>query len=159
MSSGSRNLPRSARRGRDGVGGLTRGKTVSLSLLYNEGMSRIPGRLTSRERNDLRGLALFTSVYCCRHHSGPRALLEPDAPELRRLPLHKYPVCVDCSAFLSYAFERRLRCPLEEKPSCKHCHVHCYRPGHREKVREIMRFSGRALIRRGRLDLLWHYLF
>jgi hypothetical protein len=52
-----------------------------------------------------------------------------------------------------------LNCPLEEKPVCKHCHVHCYRKGHREKVREIMRFSGRALIRKGRLDLLWHYLF
>ena len=43
--------------------------------------------------------------------------------------------------------------------TCKHCHVHCYRPGHREKVREIMRFSGRHLILRGRLDLLWHYFF
>ena len=63
------------------------------------------------------------------------------------------------AAFLLYACERRLRCPLEEKPACKHCPVHCYRPGHREKVREIMRFSGRHLIRRGRLDLLWRYLF
>jgi hypothetical protein len=37
--------------------------------------------------------------------------------------------------------------------------VHCYQPGHREKVRAIMRFSGPYLIRRGRLDLLWHYFF
>jgi hypothetical protein len=26
-------------------------------------------------------------------------------------------------------------------------------------VREIMRFSGKRLICRGRFDLLWHYLF
>jgi hypothetical protein len=58
-----------------------------------------------------------------------------------------------------YAFDRRLRCPLEEKPACKHCQVHCFKPGHREKVREIMRFSGQYLIWRGRLDLLWHYFF
>jgi hypothetical protein len=82
-----------------------------------------------------------------------------DNPELCRLPLHKYPVCAECTDFLVYAFERRLRCPLEEKPVCKHCQVHCYKPGHRGKVREIMRYSGQRLIRRGRFDLLWHYFF
>jgi hypothetical protein len=115
--------------------------------------------LTRRERKDLKVLALFTSVYCRSHHAGPRAPLSPDEPELRRLALTRYPVCPECAAFLVYAFERRLRCPLEEKPACKHCPVHCYKPGHRDKVREIMRFSGQYLIRRGRLDLLWHYLF
>jgi hypothetical protein len=115
--------------------------------------------LTRRERKDLKVLALFTAVYCRAHHHGPRAALSPADPELCSLALHRYPVCPECTAFLSYAFERRLRCPLEEKPSCKHCPVHCYKPGHREQVREIMRFSGQHLIRRGRLDLLWHYLF
>jgi hypothetical protein len=37
--------------------------------------------------------------------------------------------------------------------------VHCYRPDYRQKVREIMRFSGKYLLLRGRLDLLWHYFF
>ncbi len=115
--------------------------------------------LTRRELKDLRILALFTSVYCWAHHSVPRSVLSATEEELNRLPLDKYPVCAECAGFLAYAFDRRLRCPLEEKPSCKHCPVHCYKPGHREKVREIMRFSGQHLIRRGRLDLLWHYLF
>ncbi|MCM2265972.1 MAG: nitrous oxide-stimulated promoter family protein [Desulfuromonadales bacterium] len=117
------------------------------------------GGLTRREFKDLKILALFTSVYCKAHHAGPRSALAVTDPQLSRLPSHQYPVCSDCAGFLGYAFERRLRCPLEEKPACKHCPVHCYKPGHREKVREIMRFSGRHLIRRGRLDLLWHYLF
>lgn len=115
--------------------------------------------LTHREVKDLKLLALFTSVYCQAHHDGSKAALVVADPPLRRLPLHKYPVCADCAAFLRYAFERRLRCPLAEKPACKHCPVHCYKPGHRERVREIMRFSGQHLIKRGRLDLLWHYLF
>jgi len=115
--------------------------------------------LTRRELKDLRILALFTSVYCRAHHAAPRGVLSTPEEELCRLPLDKYPVCAECAGFLTYAFERRLRCPLEEKPSCKHCPVHCYKPGHREQVREIMRFSGQHLIRRGRLDLLWHYLF
>ena len=76
-----------------------------------------------------------------------------------RLPLHKHPLCADCRDFLHYAFARRLGCPLEVKPACKHCHVHCFKPVYRQKVRDIMRFSGQYLIRRGRLDLLWRYFF
>jgi hypothetical protein len=115
--------------------------------------------LTRRELKDLKILVLFTSVYCRAHHAVPRQGMEVTDPELRRLPLFRYLVCAECAAFLAYACERRLRCPLDEKPACKHCPVHCYTSGHREKVRDIMRFSGQHLIRRGRLDLLWHYLF
>jgi len=115
--------------------------------------------LTRHERKDLDVLALFTSVYCRAHHHGARVPLQVTDPGLRALSLHKAPVCPACAEFLAYAFERRLRCPLEEKPACKHCPVHCYKPDHRDKVREIMRFSGKHLLRRGRLDLLWHYLF
>jgi hypothetical protein len=122
-------------------------------------MTSQTGNLTKRELKDLRILALFTAVYCGAHHPGPYAPLTVSDRELRHLPLHKYPVCSNCTQFLAYAFERRLHCPLEEKPACKHCPVHCYKPGHRERVREIMRFSGRHLIRRGRFDLLWHYWF
>ena len=114
--------------------------------------------LTRRELKDLKILAWFTSVYCQAHHAEPRTPLDVADPELRLLPLHKYRVCANCVGLLAYAFERRLRCPLEDKPSCKHCPVHCFKPGHREQVRAIMRFSGRHLILRGRLDLLWHYL-
>lgn len=108
-----------------------------------------------KETKDLRLLALFTSVYCGDHHAAhQRTGIDLGLPKSAG-----YRYCAACSDFLHYAIERRQRCPLEPKPSCKHCEVHCYRPGHREKVREIMRYSGKTLIRRGRLDLLWHYLF
>jgi hypothetical protein len=55
--------------------------------------------------------------------------------------------------------EKRRRCPLDPKPSCKNCHIHCYSKEYRAQIREIMAFSGRRLILRGRLDYLWHYLF
>lgn len=113
--------------------------------------------LTRIERKDLKILALFTTVYCAAHHDGELFPLDKLPASLR--VSKSYSCCQECRDFLDYAIERRLRCPLEDKPSCKHCPVHCYRPGHREKVREIMRYSGKALIRRGRLDLLWHYLF
>ena len=114
-------------------------------------------QLTRKERKDLRVLALFTSVYCAGHHQGRHAALDSLPEELSHLQRYHY--CDDCREFLRYAIERRLKCPLQEKPTCKHCQIHCFRKGHREKVREIMRYSGRALIRKGRLDLLWHYFF
>lgn len=118
-----------------------------------------PQPLTRKEIKDLKVLLQFTSVYCAQKHDAERVAATTDEPGLQSLPLHKYPVCKECREFVLYAFDRRLRCPLEEKPVCKHCAVHCYKPGHREKVREIMRFSGQHLIKRGRLDLLWHYFF
>ena len=115
--------------------------------------------LTSKELKDLKVLLQFTAVFCSAKHTVNKVVITTDESEVQRLPLHKYPVCNECREFLLYAFERRLGCPLEEKPLCKHCPVHCYKPEYREKVREIMRFSGQHLIMRGRLDLLWHYFF
>ncbi len=108
-----------------------------------------------KETKDLRVLALFTSVYCVDHHKAD----EPVALELGLPGTAGYRYCVTCADFLRYAIKRRQCCPLEPRPTCKNCHVHCYSEGHREKVREIMRYSGKALIMRGRLDLLWHYFF
>lgn len=115
--------------------------------------------LTPKERKDLKVLALFTAVYCQAHHGGEKAPLTVDEPALQGLWSEGKPLCADCRKFLAYAFARRIKCPLDPKPTCKHCHIHCYRPGHRERVREVMRFSGKYLIRQGRLDLLWHYFF
>ncbi|BCA79996.1 nitrous oxide-stimulated promoter family protein [Desulfuromonas sp. AOP6] len=110
--------------------------------------------MTRKEQKDLRVLALFTSVYCHAHHEG-----EKTSPAFDGMDFSRFTLCAECREFLEYAFSRRIKCPLDPKPDCKGCHIHCYRPGHREKVREIMRFSGKKLIMRGRLDLLWHYFF
>jgi Nitrous oxide-stimulated promoter len=115
--------------------------------------------LDNRELKDLQVLVTFTGVYCRCHHAADKSPLRSESGELEKLHLERVELCSDCREFLAYAIERRMRCPLEPKPTCKHCHIHCYRAGHREKVREIMKFSGPYLIKRGRLDLLWHYLF
>lgn len=117
----------------------------------------LPARpLSRKEIKDLKILALFTSVYCRDHHRAGRAPLAGLPASLA--PLQRFHCCDSCLLFLRYAIERRLRCPLEDKPSCRRCPVHCYRRDYREQVRQIMRYSGKALIRKGRLDLLWHYL-
>ena len=39
------------------------------------------------------------------------------------------------------------KCPfMETKTFCSNCRVHCYRAEMREKIREVMRFSGPRMI-------------
>lgn len=110
--------------------------------------------LTRGQLKDISIISRFTQVWCAGHnHKERRTVL---------LPANIKPVelCADCSCFVQYATLKRFKCPLEaEKPSCKHCRIHCYAPEQRALVKKIMAWSGRRMIMRGRLDYLWHYLF
>ncbi len=60
---------------------------------------------------------------------------------------HKEILCADCLELENYAHERLERCPFgEDKPSCKKCTVHCYKPAYKETVKEVMRFSGPRML-------------
>ena len=52
-------------------------------------------------------------------------------------------LCPECEALDAYARERSEKCPfMETKTFCSNCKVHCYRRNMRERIREVMRFSG-----------------
>lgn len=86
-------------------------------------------------------LKRFVGIYCRKQHGS--------APD---------DLCPECRDLLTYAEERRERCPLDPKPSCKSCPIHCYRPEMRTRIRRVMAFSGRYMaLRRGRLDWLVKY--
>jgi len=51
--------------------------------------------------------------------------------------------CMGCEDLLNYSQKRRELCPLAPKPSCKDCSIHCYKPEYREKIRQVMRYSGK----------------
>ncbi len=56
-------------------------------------------------------------------------------------------LCPDCLALTQYACQRSDKCPfMETKTFCSNCKVHCYKPEMREKIREVMRFSGPRMI-------------
>lgn len=43
----------------------------------------------------------------------------------------------------AYAALRTSKCPfMETKTFCSNCKVHCYKPEMREKIRQVMRYSG-----------------
>ena len=56
-------------------------------------------------------------------------------------------LCSECAALAEYACKRSDHCPfIENKTFCSNCRVHCYKPEMREKIREVMRFSGPRMI-------------
>ncbi|HHT63710.1 MAG: nitrous oxide-stimulated promoter family protein [Bacillota bacterium] len=56
-------------------------------------------------------------------------------------------LCPTCGELLDYAFRRLDKCKFGgEKPVCNKCRVHCYQKDMREKVRQVMRFSGPRMI-------------
>lgn len=56
-------------------------------------------------------------------------------------------LCPACRELLAYAHQRLDRCPFgNDKPACKKCTVHCYKPDMRQRMREVMRFAGPRLI-------------
>ena len=60
---------------------------------------------------------------------------------------HRSHLCPHCREVLLYAIDRSDHCPfMESKTFCSNCKVHCYRPEMREKIREIMVFSGPRML-------------
>ena len=56
-------------------------------------------------------------------------------------------LCKECEALDRYARDRSDHCPfMETKTFCSNCKVHCYRKDMREKIKEVMRFSGPRMI-------------
>jgi hypothetical protein len=106
---------------------------------------------------DLRILARFIQLFCHAKHDrkavGEKSLpefLSSSNPDMNKL-------CPGCAGLLAHGIKKRALCPLDPKPSCKSCHIHCYTPEYRGKIREIMAYSGKRMILRGRLDYLFHY--
>ena len=68
-------------------------------------------------------------------------------------------MCDACAALLDYAKARLARCPYgEDKPTCRQCQIHCYKPAERERVKEVMRYAGPRLLLRGDVGALAHLL-
>ncbi|MFX1482131.1 MAG: nitrous oxide-stimulated promoter family protein [Promethearchaeota archaeon] len=66
-------------------------------------------------------------------------------------------LCADCQRLLQYSHQRLDYCQYgEEKPTCRKCPVHCYRPTMRDEIRSVMRFSGPRLIFRAPIEWIKH---
>lgn len=67
--------------------------------------------------------------------------------------------CKACAELEAYALERIGNCPFgADKPACNQCTVHCYKTEMRERVKEVMRFSGPRMLLRHPLLAIRHLL-
>lgn len=82
---------------------------------------------TKRER-EKEIISLMIAIYCRKKHGCTT-------------------LCPECATLDAYARQRSDKCPfMETKTFCSNCKVHCYKKDMREKIREVMRFSGPRMI-------------
>ena len=124
-------------------------------------MPKIFDRLDDKKGKDLRVLADFVSIFCRENHQAE----DRDTFAIRDTRLHQYLgdkellLCQNCQKLMNHGIAKLLLCPYDPKPMCKKCETHCYAPGYRERMREVMRFSGLYMVKHGRVDLIVHYFF
>ena len=84
--------------------------------------------IKSKREREKETVSLMIAIYCRKKHGGKN-------------------LCPDCAALDAYARQRSNKCPfMETKTFCSNCKVHCYKKDMREKIREVMRFSGHRMI-------------
>ena len=111
-------------------------------------------------RGDLKTLAIFIELYCRhKHATESRVRAQPAGYDVDQIAGREISLCPECTRLLAHAFVKRLHCPMNPKPACRHCPVHCYHPRYQAAIRLVMRYSGRKMLLSGRLDYLFHLLF
>lgn len=86
-------------------------------------------QVMSKRMREKQTVSLMIRLYCKKKHGMKNTL------------------CPECEVLLQYAMLRTEKCPfMETKTFCSNCRVHCYKPEMREKIREVMRFSGPRML-------------
>jgi hypothetical protein len=82
----------------------------------------------SRIEREKQTVGAMIRIYCKLNHGGKE-------------------LCAECSQLWNYAWERLENCPFEsDKPTCIDCSIHCYKRDMKERVRQVMRFSGPKML-------------
>jgi hypothetical protein len=56
-------------------------------------------------------------------------------------------LCSDCETLLNYCVKRIDICTFGvDKPVCSNCTIHCYNKENRDRIKEVMRFSGPRML-------------
>jgi hypothetical protein len=97
----------------------------------------------SRLAREVKTVKAMIAIYCkgrC-HHSAPG-------------------LCPQCGELAAYSFERLEKCRYgEKKPACRKCTTHCYKQDYRQRIREVMRYSGPRMLSSHPVLALRHLLF
>ncbi len=96
----------------------------------------------AKRRKEQRVVHEMIRLYCRKQHMGQQT---------------QGGLCPSCQSLSDYAQLRSEHCPfMEEKTFCANCKVHCYKPEMREKIRQVMRFSGPRMLLYHPGMAIWH---
>ena len=96
--------------------------------------------VTTKREREKETVSLMIAIYCRKKHRTKT-------------------LCPACAALNDYARHRSDLCPfMETKTFCSNCRVQCYKPDMREKIREVMRFSGPRMLFRHPIPAIRHVI-
>ena len=108
-------------------------------IWYYRYRQRMSKKRRSRTREE-KTVEAMLNMYCADRHGTKREL------------------CGRCRKLLDYSKGNLRKCPLgKNKPTCAHCTTHCYRADMREKVKDVMRYSGPRMAYRHPVLALFHF--
>ncbi len=101
---------------------------------------RTPEQTEKKRAQEKTILKEMIGLYCrLKHKKGNKDKTDKNADR----QAGKNSLCPDCTGLLDYALLRTEKCPfMATKSFCSKCKVHCYKPEMREKIRQVMKFSG-----------------
>ena len=95
-----------------------------------------------RIEREKKTITLMVDIYCQKKHGNKKGEL-----------------CEECKELLEYAHKRLSFCKFgENKSTCSRGPIHCYKKDMKEKVKEVMKFSGPRLIIHNPIELVRHAL-
>lgn len=94
-----------------------------------EDKSADASKIRLKREREKQMVSQMIALYCRKKHGGRKEL------------------CPECAELDAYAQLRSEKCPfMETKTFCSNCKVYCYKPEMRERIREVMRFSGPRML-------------
>ena len=100
----------------------------------------MPKDVASKREHEMELVSQMIALYCRKKHGEGK-------------------LCPECAELDRYALQRSEKCPfMETKTFCSNCRVHCYKPEMREKIHQVMRFSGPRMIFRHPILVIRHVI-
>ncbi|MGL5379198.1 nitrous oxide-stimulated promoter family protein [Clostridium sp.] len=94
----------------------------------------------SRIDKEKKTIESMIKIYCNKKHSTKKGEL-----------------CDECNELLTYAKKRLDFCKFgEDKKFCSKCPIHCYKKDMKEKIKEVMKFSGPRLLFYDPIEVIKH---
>ena len=85
--------------------------------------------MNNKLRREIKTLEAMIKLYCRENHKQSNGM------------------CIQCADLYQYASKRIEKCPLGvRKTTCAKCTVHCFKKEYRDRIREVMRYSGPKMI-------------